>query len=353
MHRLRLGTGVAAGAVALVLAAAPAPAMGGPAAATGHYLQHNLVADRPGRAATTDPHLVNPWGLSAGPSTPLWVSDNGTGLSTVYSGSSAATISTVPLVVTIPGGAPTGQVFNDTNQFVVPGTGSPAAFVFAGEDGYLSAWNAGTAAVLVAHPADAVYKGLALVHTGGGARLLAANFRAGRVDVFSSAFRLLRATNAFRDPRLPRGYAPFNVAVIGHRVFVAYALQDAARHDDVAGAGHGFLDTFTLRGAFLHRFASRGDLDSPWGLTIAPAAFGRFSRDLLVGNFGDGRIHAYDPATGRELGTLRRPDGRPVVIAGLWGLLAGNPTAGGTKSVWFSAGSDHEAHGLLGTLTAQ
>jgi len=317
------------------------------------YQQQNLVSDQPGKAAITDPNLVNAWGMSHGPNTPVWVSDNGADVSTLYRGAIGTTpVSAVPLVVSIPGGAPTGQIFNDTTGFMVPGTGKPAVFVFAGEDGDISAWNGGTQAVAVAHTDGAVYKGLALAHSPFGPLLLAANFHENRVDVFDSTFQRLPVDLLFRDSRLPQGYAPFNVAEIAGQVFVTYAKQDAAGEDDVAGAGHGFIDVYTTYGAFVQRFASRGVLNSPWGLTIAPEQFGAFSGDLLVGNFGDGRIHAFDPHSGRLLGTLRDAQQHAIAIDGLWGLITGDAVAGGPDSVWFSAGPEDETHGLLGILRA-
>ncbi len=359
--RRTLSVGAAAGtAVALLSLASPAGAAG-PATATSRsthhrgYVQTNLVSDQPGVAQLTDASLVNAWGLSAGPATPLWVSDNGADVSTLYRGAvGGAPVSAVPLVVSIPGGAPTGQVFNPTPGFRLP-NGSPALFLFAGEHGVLSGWNqaAGTSAVRVARTRHAVYKGLALEQLGGTQRLLAANFHSGRIDVFTSKFgRVHLRGHRFRDMSLPHGYAPFNVAVIGGRVLVTYAKQDAARHDDVAGAGHGFIDVFSLRGHLLGSLARRGVLNSPWGMTLAPNGFGRFSGDLLVGNFGDGRIHAFDRSTGRMRGTLRGANGHPIEIDGLWGLLPGNGVNADTDAVWFSAGPDDEAHGLLGTLTA-
>ncbi|HEY9291800.1 MAG TPA: TIGR03118 family protein [Microlunatus sp.] len=319
----------------------------------GSFREVKLVSDQPGVAALTDPDLVNPWGMSHGANTPVWVSDNGADVTTLYrTDTPGAAVTKVPLVVDLPGGAPTGQVANDTTEFTVPGTDQPARFIFIGEDGDLSAWNqaAGTSAVLVGHTDGAVYKGLALVHSTTGPLLLAANFGANRIDVFDGQFNPVAAPGRFADRFLPSGYAPFNVAAVGGRVFVTYALRDAAHEDDVAGPGHGFVDVYANSGRFLYRFATRGVLNSPWGMTIAPPSFGRFAGELLIGNFGDGRIHAFDPRSGRVLGTLRSTSGRPLQIDGLWALLVGDDVAGGPDSVWFSAGPDDEQHGLLGLL---
>jgi uncharacterized protein (TIGR03118 family) len=257
-------------------------------------------------------------------------------------------------VVSIPGGAPTGQVFNDATGFTVPGTGAPALFIFAGEDGDLSAWNQSvvplTSAISVRHTEGAVYKCLALVHSQAGPRLLAANFHANRIDVFDGQFTPLPDTGLFADPSLPTGYAPFNVAEIGGEVFVTYALHEVDAHDDFAGPAHGFVDVYTQDGALVRRFASHSVLNSPWGMTIAPSTFGQFGGDLLIGNFGDGRIHAFDARSGEVRGTLRGTNGQPLVIDGLWALLVGDAVAGGPDAVWFSAGPDGEQHGLLGVL---
>jgi uncharacterized protein (TIGR03118 family) len=317
--------------------------------------QLNLVSDQAGKAAIRDANLVNPWGMSHGPNTPVWASDNGADVSTLYRGAVGSTpVSAVPLIVSIPSGAPTGQVNNDTQGFQIPGTTTVAPFIFAGEHGDLSAWpgSGATAAISVGHVADAVFKGLALVHSPFGPLLLAADFHGNRIDVFDSTFTQLPVGPLFRDPRLPRGYAPFNVAEIGDRVFVTYAKQDADREDDVAGRGHGFIDVYTNYGVLLHRFASRSVLNSPWGMAVAPQSFGEFAGDLLVGNFGDGRIHAYDLRTGHLEGTLRDKHHHDIVIDGLWGLLVGDAAAGGPESVWFSAGPNDETHGLLGILRA-
>jgi len=337
--------------VATLVVVVPPPA----GANGGSYTQENLVSDQPGVAQKTDPNLVNAWGMSRSATSPIWVSDNGADVSTLYRGATPGSpVSIVPLVVGIPGGSPTGQVFNDTTGFVIPGTAAPALFVFAGEHGDLSAWNQSvspiTQAVPVAHTDGAIYKGLALAHSPSGPMLLATNFADNRIDVFDSTFAPVPAAGMFSDPTLPQGYAPFNVAEIGGQIFVTYALKGG--EDDVAGPAHGFVDVYTTSGAWVKRFASHGVLNSPWGITIAPANFGQFSGDLLIGNFGDGRIHAFDPNTGEVLGTLRGTSGKPLAIDGLWGLIVGDAAAGGPDSVWFSAGPDDESHGLLGTLRA-
>jgi uncharacterized protein (TIGR03118 family) len=292
--------------------------------------------------------------MSRGPNTPVWVSDNGADVTTLYNGAAGNPESPVAKVLTvgIPGGAPTGQVFNDTSAFHLPGTTTAARFIFIGEHGDLSAWAGGTAATLVGHTNGAIYKGLALAHTPSGPELLAADFHDNRIDVFDGTFAPVTATGMFTDPALPAGYAPFNVAEIGGRIFVTYAKQDADREDDVPGPAHGFVDVYTTAGAFVERFAGHGVLNSPWGMTIAPADFGRFSGDLLIGNFGDGRIHAFDPNTGEVLGILQGTSGKPLAIDGLWALMVGEAAAGGPNAVWFSAGPDDEAHGLLGVLRA-
>ncbi len=338
--------------VAVLVGALPASA----GAAAGGYVQENLVSDQPGVAKLTDPQLVNAWGMSRGPNTPVWVSDNGADVTTLYNGAvpgnPESPVAKV-LTVSIPGGAPTGQVFNDTSAFLLPGTTTAARFIFLGEDGDLSAWAGGPAATLVGHTEGAVYKGLALAHGPSGPMLLAANFHDNRIDVFDGTFAPVDSAGMFSDPALPSGYAPFNVAELGGQIFVTYARQDADSEDDVAGPAHGFVDVYSTSGALVKRFATHGVLNSPWGMTIAPASFGQFSGDLLIGNFGDGRIHAFDPSTGEVLGILRGTSGRPLAIDGLWGLMVGDAVAGGTSSVWFSAGPDDEAHGLLGILRAR
>ena len=323
--------------------------------------QTNLVSDQPGMAQITDPNLKNAWGMSRAANSPVWVSDTDTGVSTLYSGAVngspvVAAPAGNPLVVKIPGGLPTGQTANSaTSGFVVPGTNAPANFLFASIHGTIAAWNgaAGTQAVTVVTTPGALYTGLTEVQTNVGPLLLAANFHNNSIDVFDSSFHQINTGSMFRDRTLPSGYAPFNVQVLGNSVYVTYAKQNADKTDTADGAGRGFVDRFTTIGTHAQRVVSRGALNSPWGVDIAPASFGRFSNDLLVGNFGDGTIHAYDPDTGRFQGTLTDANGHVIKIERLWSLLTGDAVAGGPNAVWFSAGPDDETHGLLGILTAR
>jgi uncharacterized protein (TIGR03118 family) len=287
---------------ALVFALALAVCAGRPAAAQ-VFAQHNLVSDDTSvvPADLPDSNLVNAWGLAAGPSTPWWVANNGTGTSTLYDGNTGAKVA---LTVMVPGD-PTGVVFHNGSDFVVSdGTGDsgPSVFMFASEDGTISGWNPVVPppqfSMQAFHVVDnsasgAVYKGLAVADTMDGDFLYATNFNAGTVDVFDGSFTPVHMPGAFTDALLPSGYAPFGIANLGGTIFVTYALQDADKHDDVAGPGHGFIDAFDTSGQLLHRIASRGPLNSPWGLVIAADSFGRFAGDLLVGNFGDGHIHAF------------------------------------------------------------
>jgi uncharacterized protein (TIGR03118 family) len=341
----------------LATTAAVALAGAGPAGATGSamgsaFSQRNLVSDIPGVARITDPNLVNPWGLSAGPTTPLWVADNGTDVSTLYSGGVRGSIPVIaPLVVGIPGGAPTGTVFNPTSGFAVGG--APARFVFASEAGRITAWNQGlgTQAQTVAGSPHAIYKGLTLAVTPKGDWLYAADFHGGRIDVFDDHFAPVHLKpGAFTDHALPAGFAPFNVQELGGSIYVAYAKQDADAEDEVAGAGLGYVDVFDPSGHLLQRLVSGGALNAPWGLAIAPAGFGGLDGALLVGNFGDGAINAYDARSGAPRGALTNEDGNPIRIDGLWGLRVGNGVFGTPRSIVFGAGIADEAHGLLGTI---
>ena len=330
-----------------------------PSVASAHklsgYHQRNLVADTPGAAEITDPNLVNAWGLSFGPTTPAWVADNGTGRSTLYSGANATTsaASIVPLVVTIPQGAPTGTVFNGGNGFALSGV--PARFLFSSEAGVISGWNPsfGTAAQVAATSPGAVYKGLAIADTAAGPRLYAADFHNNRVDVWDDMFAPAAKPGAFTDRKLPKGFAPFGIQAVGTQIVVTYAKQDADAHDDVKGAGLGFVDVYNTSGDLMRRLASRGPLNAPWGVALAPKRFGKAGKDLLIGNFGDGRINAFDPKHGHFEGALREGKHGPrIAIDGLWALEFGNGTIGTPQTLLFTAGPGDESHGLFGTITA-
>jgi uncharacterized protein (TIGR03118 family) len=358
-HRLPLSAVAAAAAV--VIGATTAAAATAPAQARAHrvgnaFREVKLVSDQAGRAATTDRNLVNAWGLAAAPTSPLWVSNNGTNTSTLYQGAKpGSAVTRLPLVVRIPGGAPTGVVFNPTHGFKLStgGKSGSALFIFDSEGGDITAWNQSgnaTKAVVTAHTTNAVYKGLAMAASGGSHFLLAADFHDNRIDVFDQAFHRVMRPKAFPSQNIPSGYAPFDVATLGGRVYVTYAKQDPARTDDVAGPGHGFINVFTQSGQFLRTLVRRGALDSPWGLAIAPRGFGPYAGKLLVGNFGDGRIHVVDRKTGSVLATLQNAMHKPIVIDGLWALYLGNGTAGARSDVWFSSGPANESHGLLGIL---
>jgi uncharacterized protein (TIGR03118 family) len=358
---------VAVTLVAAGLGAAPAGAH------TTAYRQINLVSDQPGRAPLIDPDLVNAWGLAASPGTnampgsPLWVADNGSDKATLYaSGMTPTSVTKVPLTVGVTGAAPTGQVFNsDTSSFVVRdkmGNSGSSTFIFDTENGTIDGWSPGVnpngtnpstrTEVARNNGANAVYKGLAIAQRSNGKTYLyATNFRSGRVEAYNGRFKPVELPGGlFVDPRLPAGYGPFGIAEINGMLYVTFAKQDATLHDDVAGLGHGFVDVFTNDGAFVRRLVTRAALDSPWGLALAPRGFGSFGGDLLVGNFGNGHINAYNPTTGTHLGQLRRPNGLPIVIDGLWGLMFGNGNAAKTGQLIFSAGPHSESHGLLGKI---
>jgi uncharacterized protein (TIGR03118 family) len=329
------------------------------------YTQVNLVADEPGVAARTDPDLVNPWGLIAGPAS-IYVNLTETSLTKTYTpgGSPFAFKVHFPGPGAIEDGSPTGIVFNETKSFrLTNGVRRAAAtFLMAGEGGNIAAWNSfvngpkNATNVIDQSSAGAVYKGLAIgFDTNGAPRLYAANFRLGRVDVFDAQFNLI---GVFSDPNIPGGFAPFNVRTIRGRLFVTFAKQGPGGFDDDPGTGNGYVDIFDMDGNLLRRFASNGVLDSPWGMTIAPRNFGRFSGALLVGNFGDGRINGFDLLTGQWLGALSTTAGEPIEIEGLWGLdfeqreIAGNECGFNANRLYFTAGPGDEEHGLLGYIKA-
>jgi uncharacterized protein (TIGR03118 family) len=326
------------------------------------YKVQNLVSD--GFITTAqppDPLLVNGWGIAASATSPWWVSAADSNSSLIYSGTGVR----ASLVVQVPGN-PTGIVANSTTGFVVTveASSGPARFIWAAEDGTISAWTPAIAPVTLSHVmvpnAQAVahgasYKGLALAQTATGASFLyAADFHNNHVDVFDSAFHAVTLAGNFVDPKLPKGYAPFGIQRLGTKIFVSCAKQDAEAADEVAGEGLGFVSAFKLDGTFVRRVASRDALNAPWGMAMAPAGFGRFSGDLLVGNFGDGRINAFDPVTFEPKGHLKNTHGKAVKIDGLWGIGFGNGAgAGPTNVLYFAAGPEDEEHGLFGRIDAQ
>ena len=330
------------------------------AAGANVYLQQNLVSNVAGQAAFTDPNLVDPWGNSFSAAGPFWISNHLTGTSTLYNGSGAIT----PLVVTIPIGKagtgigkPTGQVQNastSTTSFVLANN-VKASFIFATEDGTISAWNTGTLAQLMVDNSStgAVYKGLAINPSATAPLIYAANFNSGKIDVFDGAFKPATAPGGFTDPNLPAGFAPFNIWNLNGQLYVAYAKQDANKFLDVKGAGNGVVDVFDFNGTLVKRLVTNGALNSPWGLAIAPAGWGAFGGALLVGNFGDGRINAFDLTTGNLLGTLQDTAGNPIAIAGLWAIMfGGNGTNSDANTLYFTAGAPDGVakRGLLGSL---
>jgi uncharacterized protein (TIGR03118 family) len=334
----------------------------------------NLQSDIAGVADRTDSNLVNSWGLVINPTAKVfWISDNGTGVSTLYLpdgtpvllGQSGQNFVTLPPTAVDPPtppamvgtSAPTGIVFNNpaTNAFLIPGTTNPAIFIFDGEDGGIWGWNPGVNllnATLIVKPlssdptTNSVYKGLALAsRTPGGPTLYATNFRNGTVDLFDSSFNPVTLAGAFVDPNLPQGYAPFGIATFDNLIYVTYAKQNDQRHDDVAGPGNGFVDEFDTQGKLITRLISHGALNSPWGLAEVPHKFGKFGRDvLLVGNFGDGTINAFNIHTGTSLGPLNNRRGEPLAFNGLWALFFFD------DRLYFTAGIGDESHGLFGFI---
>ena len=333
--------------------------------ASNAYVVRNLASDVPDLADFTDPHLRGAWGISESASSPFWISDDGSGLSTLYS----STGSPVSLVVTIPAskavgvagsGTPTGTVNNATTGFAIA-TGEAAAFIFDTLDGTISGWNhsvnAAAAQVMVDNSASgASYTGLAIGASGSNTYLFAANLSKGTIDVFDSSYNAVTLPNAFQDANLPAGYAPFNIQNLAGNLYVAYALQNTGKTFVVPGAGNGYVDVYSTAGTLMSRLVSGPHLNAPWGLAIAPTNFGDYANDLLVGNFGDGTINVFNPTTGVYVATLNNADGTPIVIPNLWALQAGNGGSGGdANAVYFTAGipgPDNGNHGLLGRLQA-
>ncbi|RFP19109.1 MULTISPECIES: TIGR03118 family protein [unclassified Duganella] len=305
----------------------------------------NLVGDIAGSAAQTDAKLVNAWGIAFNPSGFVWVANNGSSTSTLYDGSGVPQT----LVVATPP-APTGIVYNGSGDF----RASP--FIFATESGKIAAWSPtvdrnNALTVFDGAGAQAVYKGLAIATWNNANYLYAADFHNNRVDVFDAGFNKVTLSGAFRDAALPANYAPFGIQAVGDRIYIAFAQRESGGDDEVAGAGLGAIDVFDTAGNLIKQLVMGGALNAPWGMAMAPSNFGSFSGKLLVGNFGDGKINAYDPASGAMSGTLSKADGSAIVIDGLWGIAFGpgvnNQPA---NTLFFAAGPGGETHGLYGRI---
>jgi len=385
--------------------------LGTPAAVkTGGYVPTDLVVNKSplidkngiSRTGTVDPNLLNPWGVTEIPTgSPFWISDNAAGLATLYNVPAGApnSVTINPLVVSIPtpvgsSGAPTGTVFNPLSDpsnpnpgFVISGvdannkpTSKPARFLFATEDGTIVGWNSGVGTsrssfngpngastqgiiavdnsgnnftVPPSSATGAVYKGLAIATDANGVtRLYVTNFRSGMVEMYDVNFHALTSPPAFVDPKLPDSYAPFNIVPIDGELFVTFAVQNAEKHDDVAGQSHGIVDVFDLDGTFRQRFAQHDQLNSPWGVALAPTGFGELGGALWIGNFGNGHINAFDPETGKFLSKVRDPEGQAILIDGLWTITFGsnNGNGGSANTLYFTAGPNGETDGLFGSL---
>lgn len=314
------------------------------------YHQTNLVADVAGYgAARIDPALVNPWGISFSPTSPLWISANHTSVSVIYDKDGMTVIP--PVTIQNGNGAPTGQVFNGTTGFVIPETGKPARFIFCGEDGTITAWNGGPAAVLVADRSneEAVYKGLAMANDGTGNFLYAADFKGSKIDVFDSTFTYV-TDKPFQDASIPGNYGPFNIRNIDGKLYVTYAKHLAPdNEDDQKGAGNGYVDIFSTDGKLIKRFASRGALNSPWGIVPSAAGFTSVSGAILIGNFGDGLINVYT-SDGNFVGSLKDSSGHNIAIEGLWAIESNIHNAD-PQQLYFTAGPADETHGLFGYIS--
>jgi uncharacterized protein (TIGR03118 family) len=341
----------------------------------GTYVQTNLVSNVVGQARTTDSNLQNAWGVANAPGGALWVSDNNDGLSTLYDGNGNLVTSpvfgntnhvTIPVPPgTTPPATPTGIVWNPNsgNQFLIPNTKFGAIFIWDTENGTIAGWNPAvnpTSAVIIVGNSGggshgAVYKGLAFGTNVQGNFLFATNFRAGTVEAYDVNFKLTTLDGTFSDPQIPAGFAPFGIANVDGDLFVTYARQNANKDDVVAGAGEGFVNVFSTDGKLLRRFASRGVLNAPWGVTRATLGFGRFSGDILIGNFGNagqfaGWINAFDNRGGFE-GELRNQKGRPISIDGLWSLAFGTFLHSDGDALYFTAGPNNQTNGLFGKIT--
>ncbi len=360
-------------ATGAAFAAALVPAATASAGTQNSFAQTNLVANKASSGAKlVDHNLKNAWGLAAAPGGPIWVSDNNSGKATVYSGGVNGGPVTLQLKVSVPGGNPTGQVYNATGAFPVSGTsGNPSIFIVDSDSigstqspGEIAAWKGGPSFVVKdsptggpggTTPTGAVFKGLAIWGAPtAGPELFAADVANATVDVFDKDFTPLSTPTEFVDPAIPAGYAPFNVQALGNHIYVTYGKQNASKTDVVRGPGLGYVDVYSPDGVLIKHLINGGTgspLNEPWGLAIAPTGFGPFAGDLLVGNLGNGWINTFDRKTGNFLGNLDATNGMPVHIPGLWGLQVGNSSFGGKNALIFSSGPKQYAHGVLGILT--
>ena len=327
-----------------------------------HYTRTDLTADNSTTsptAANFDTNLVNPWGMSRSSGSPWWISDNGSSLSTLYdaTGAPKSLVVSIPAPDGQPGGTPTGTVYNYTTGFALA-AGAPAIFLFATEDGTISGWNPGVnatnAVIKVNHNGSAIYKGLALATTPQGPRLYATNFQSGGVEVFDAGFHHVSVSGGFLDPNLPVNYAPFGIQNVGGNLVITFAHRKPGSEDEDHGPGLGFVDVFDLSGRLLLRLQHGPHFNAPWGIALAPSDFGPFSHRLLIGNFGDGWIHAFNPVSGKLEGAMLDPNGAAIAIDGLWGLSFGgdNPNSGMSTVLFFTAGPNDESDGIFGSLTA-
>lgn len=313
------------------------------------YMQTNLTANVSGVAKNTDPQLSNPWGIAFTPGAPFWTSNNNSGTSTLYDaqGNKQSLVVTIPAASTNPcsPGCPTGIVANTSTNF------NGGFFIFDTEDGLIANWTGAASAVVAVDnsASGAVYKGLALINNGSGAFLLAANLNSGKVDVFDHNFAPANLAGSFTDPNLPAGFAPHGIHFVNNQVYVAYAQQNSAKHDAAPGAGSGIIDIFDVNGNFVKRFAAGGTLNAPWGVVATPAVFGVFSNAILVGNFGDGTINAFDQ-TGKFLGQVSDSNGKSIVNPGLWDMVFGAGGTGDPNTLYFTAGGSAQTSGLFAAL---
>jgi len=339
-----------------------------------------LVSDRVGVVATMttiDANLSNPWGLAIAPGLPFWVADNNSNLSTLYSGTGAVETDSVTgsndTGIAIPASAagvaanPTGQVYNGGGGFLIPTSAGQesALFIFDGEGGTVAAWASGSGATAVTAYDDgvanganhAVYKGLALGTVNGATFLYATDLHNNKVDVFDTNFTKPAAMQGkFVDPTIPAGFVPFGIAALNGQLYVSYAMQDAAKHDETTGAGLGYVDVFDFSGNFVSRFASAGALNAPWGIAVAPAGFGSLAGDLLIGNFGDGKINIFAPngtALASSMGPLTVTNGGTITIPGLWSLVFGNGDSDKPQTtLFYTAGFADQTDGVFGSIAA-